>query len=156
MAKRFIAFLFSLSMVFSMLSLAVLADNEYSSEHVIYLDDGYYIVYNISENAPALQPSSTNVTRQKSGSAIGKLYDSSDTLIISLTVNGTFEYDGIKAEAISASYSYNVYSGGWTFESGNAYCDGDTAIATATFGKFLMRDKSLTVTLTCSPTGVLS
>lgn len=150
--KRIASVFLALILVLSCVSFSVMAD---TNENVVYLDDGYYIVYTVVENRD-MQLNSSDATRTKTGSAIGRLYDRNDKLMASATVRGTFKYDGTSAEAVSSSYDYDIYASGWSLESGTSYCEGDTAFADVTFAKFLARDMRLIVTLTCSPTGVLS
>ena len=94
--------------------------------------------------------------RTISGRNVSSLYSASDELIANVTVRGTFEYDGRRAEAIRSSYDYEIFAGGWSFDSGRSYFEGATATAEVTFSRFLARDTTVIVTLTCSPNGVLS
>lgn len=59
--KRVVSSLLALIAVFSCLSIAAFAD-----DNVVYLDDGYYIVYEVEEDV-VLQPNSVNETRVVSG-----------------------------------------------------------------------------------------
>lgn len=131
------------------------ADNTAVDSYTVNLEDGYYIVCTVYET-PSVQTYNASATRVKSGNTTAYLYDNNDERIASATVYGTFEYDGSRAEAISARYSYDIYNSAWSLDSGRAYCDGATAVADVTFGKFLAKDLELIVTLTCSPDGVLS
>ena len=152
--KKVLSIVLALSIALSLALVPAFADDSVK-EYTVSLDDGYYIIYTVYEHKE-IQSASANAVHTKSGSAIGRLYSSSDEVLASATVNGTFEYDGKTSEAVRASYSYEVFAPGWSFDSGNAYCDGDTAVAKVTFSRFLAGSHSLTVTLTCSPDGVLS
>ena len=92
------------------------------------------------------------------------MYDDGSYIIITIEdhrllwvfrVHGTFVYDGVSASATGSSYSYDIYNDGFLFIDGNASHSGATATATGSF-KRLLFPNSVTVSLTCSPTGVLS
>lgn len=154
--KKFVSLFAVLCIIFSMTGIAVYADADNAvDQEIIYFDDGSYIVKTIyQDNVPATR--SANVVRTTSGHATVDAYNTFGKLILSLSVYGTFEYDGTTAEATAASCRYDIVQSGWTCTASNAYCSGPTAYATATFEAFLASDINGTVTLTCSPTGVLS
>ena len=144
-------FLFSLSFVPTVNA----AEPEKSNTEIVYLDNGYYCVFETIEGEAQAIARSTTYT--KSGSRTAKMYNSSDELLVSLTVHGSFSYNGATATATSASYTYSIEKNSWKFDSGNASRSGATVTATATFKYLLIFDtETLTVSLTCSPTGVLS
>lgn len=153
--KRFVSGFLALVIILAVSITPAFADSSVVDEYLVYLDDGYYMVCTIYEDN-AIQPLSVNDVHTKSGRASANIYNSNDEVAASITVVATFEYDGKTAEAITATYGYSVYASGWEFESGSARCVGDTAIASVTFSRFLLSDVNATVTLTCSPTGVLS
>lgn len=150
--KKFVSLFLALLTVFSCFSISVLADNN----DAVYLDDGYYIIFGALEQNVVPQPNSTNETRVISAKRTGYLYNSEDELMASVTLNGTFQYDGTSAEATKATYNYHVYADDWRFGSGRSYCDGSKAIAEVQFNPINENPKVLVVSMTCSPTGQLS
>ena len=84
-------------------------------------------------------------------------YYESGSLAWTFTVYGSFSYNGSSATCTAASYTYNLSDSNWTRVSGEAYPSGSAAIA-----KGVMQKKSTgkrvypTVTLTCTPNGVLA
>ena len=66
-----------------------------------------------------------------------------------------FYYDGVTALATGANYSYDIYDDNWSFVEGSATYFRATATATGSFKRALFPN-SVTVSLTCSPNGVLS
>ena len=84
-------------------------------------------------------------------------YYVSGSLAWTFTVHGSFSYNGSSATCTAASYTYNLSDSNWTRVSGEAYPSGSAAIA-----KGVMQKKSTgkrvypTVTLTCTPNGVLA
>ncbi|HIQ86041.1 MAG TPA: hypothetical protein IAD33_00975 [Candidatus Scatomorpha gallistercoris] len=150
--KRIFSLFVAVVLVFSISIQPVQADDGPVSTEIIYLDNGVYIVSEIYK----LDINLLSGAETTSGSKINRAYDSNDNLLFTVTVNGTFEYDGSSAEATRATYNYHIYGDGWRFDGGRAYCDGATAIADVTFSKALLSDANLIVTLTCSPDGELS
>ena len=122
---------------------------------VLMYDDGSYIIITIEDHR-LLDDSSVFATKStKSGSKNYSYYDNSNQLMWVFRVHGTFVYDGVSASATGSSYSYDIYNDGFLFIDGNASHSGATATATGSF-KRLLFPNSVTVSLTCSPTGVLS
>lgn len=144
---------FAALMLILSLSFATAADYAVD-EYVVELDDGAYMVCSIYEN-PSPQALSGTI-KVKSGHLRGNIFTSDGDPVASVIVYGTFMYDGSSSEAISSSYGYEIHDDSWDFKSGSSDYEGATATATVTFEKFLRRDIVATVTLTCSPTGVLS
>lgn len=124
-----------------------------ASDSVIQLPNGMYIVSEICEEENTASLWATNQT--KSGSKTNTLYSAGGTKLASVTVRGTFTYNGSTASATNSSYSYSIYDSAWSFSSGSSSYSGATATAKCTF-KFLGLSESMTVSLTCSPTGTLS
>ncbi len=154
--KKIVPLFIAFCLFFSLAGISVNAESSQPvSQETVYSDNGFYIVKTVyQDESTALQ--SVNAVKVKSGHATIDAYNSSHELIVSLTVYGTFEYDGKSAEAVSASCSYDMVQSGWRCTSSDAYCSGSTAYATAVFKAFLAPTIDATVTLTCSPTGVLS
>lgn len=154
MKKLFSAFL-ALLIAVSSISIVSFADSNAVNEYTVYLENGYYIKYSVYIDS-TVHTNNVNAVRTISGRNVSSLYSASDELIANVTVRGTFEYDGRRAEAIRSSYDYEIFAGGWSFDSGRSYFEGATATAEVTFSRFLARDTTVIVTLTCSPNGVLS
>lgn len=147
--KKVLSLFLVLLLAFSSVSISAFAE-----DCVIYLENGYYVVRTVEE-IPAVHASSASDVRVKQGVATETYYDASDELVAIVTVYGTFEYDGSKAEAIEASYEYEEYNG-WSFQRGIAYCSGASAIASVTFENPPTLEFRAVARLTCSPTGSLS
>lgn len=122
-------------------------------EDVVYLPDGSYVITTISdENGHA---STFSTTKTKNGSKTSTVYSATGSAQYSLTVHGTFSYNGSSASARSSSYSYTDESPLWDFLNASSYCSGATATASGTF-KSSIQSKTLSVSLTCSADGTLS
>ena len=124
------------------------------SKTVTYLEDGSYLVTTVRTYADPTAPA--GAMRQVSGSKTGDLYNSYNEKLISLTVYGIFSCDGHSSQAQSASYSYTIHNMLWSLSTGGAYCEGNTACVRATFNALGTQSTTLSVSLSCSPEGVLS
>ncbi len=119
------------------------------SRRVEYLADGSYIVETIS--VPAVQVYSNTISGSKSAAC----YNSNSQHLFTVTVTGSFTYDGSSAKATSAVGSFTAYASGVTLTGNNAYTSGASAIAwaSASYQGISVRQ---TVRLTCDPNGNLS
>lgn len=123
-----------------------------------YLDDGSYIVTYL-EDSIIIQggdsPQSTTVSKAKTK----RFFDSSDNLVWSVRVKGTFQYDGTTSTCTKSEGTANSYNPIWSIISYSASKSGSTATATATARKTVgnsYTDYTRSVSLTCSPTGSFS
>lgn len=148
--KKLVSAVLLVALALSVSCLPALAYDGQERDEVIYLDDGYYMIVSVNEEQPLTRAS------VKSGSKVGNLYNGRDELVAVFTLRGTFTYNGRIAEATSASCSYSIKVSGWKCTASDAYYKGDTAYGEATFEKFLLPDAIAYLTLTCSPSGVLS
>lgn len=121
---------------------------------VIYLDNGFYLVTTLRTYVSPAAPA--GAVAQVSGSKTADLYSASYDKLCSLTVDGIFSFDGRNAKALSANYSYAIYNVLWGFSDGSSCCEDNTAYATATFNRIGILPTNLSVSLSCSPEGVLS
>lgn len=148
--KRFLAVLFSVLFVCMVLPVPKTQGEEV---YIEYLEDGSYFVTTIAYE-PTRSASSRTATKTRS------YYSSSNVLLFSLTVHGTFRYDGSTSTCTDASFTYQIYDDSWHFKSGTASKSGATATASATFVNKLLgitiATKTLTPTLTCDKNGELS
>ncbi len=117
-----------------------------------YLPDGSYYITTIEEYPIALMSSQQQKAEVKTVAG----YNNKGKKQYSLTVKGVFTFDGNTSKAVSASYEFTTEAF-WSFSDGSTKCSGNTATATGTF-KYLMffQATTVTVSLSCSPTGVLS
>lgn len=121
---------------------------------ITYYDDDSYVITTI--NYAAARSAST-IT----GSKTSTYYRSDGIKAFSLTVYGTFSYDGTsQAVCTNASYSHNIYQNDWSLKSASATKSGNTATATGTFIRkelgITVDTKTRTVNLSCDRSGNLS
>lgn len=118
-------------------------------------EDGSYIVTILDhvEHVAIAQESRANTVE---GTKTSRYYNSSNELMWTFSISGTFQYNGTTAKALASDYTYEIYDSTWSFKSAEAHCSQDYAEATGNFKHLLIFSQSVTVTLTCSPHGVLS
>lgn len=133
---------------------ALAADYSESMQTVVYFEDGSYLITTIVVSTQSVM-SERGTVSTKSGTKHHDYYNSSRELTWTFRVHGTFTYDGCSAEATFADYSYDIFDSVWSFNSANASCSGATATATGSFTRAVIPN-SVSVSLTCSPKGVLS
>lgn len=116
-----------------------------------YLDNGDYIETIISEES---------LTRGTKTASKTKNYKNDNGEVMwSVTVRGTYTYDGVVALCTSCTHSTSTSSSVWTIKSSSSSRSGNTATANATAtlkAGFISKDYSMSVKLSCSPDGTLS
>ena len=121
-------------------------------------EDGSYFQVTIME------PSSDAVrraTNTKTGSKVYNYVDSNHKSLWTITVKGSFTYNGSTSKCTNSSVSVKFYVSNWTVSGAKAWKSGSTAYASAQ-GKMknvlgqTTRTVNKQVSLTCSPSGKLS
>lgn len=151
--RQFTLLVFALLFTSSLLAPAFAA--EPVNRQVQKFEDGSYIVVTIEYDQEQDGISLLAGDSVTSGTKKYIFCDSSDKELWEFRVHGTFSYNGVTASAIGASYSYDVYDSSWSFVKASVARSGATVTATGTF-KWLLFPNNVTISLTCSPTGVLS
>ena len=132
--------------------------NSSSSKIVIEtFDDGSYIE-SITEELPCISTLST--TSKKKGQKTYLYKNNSGKTLWSVTVIGTFTYNGTSAKCTSSSVSTTCPNTNWKISSKSASKSGATASATASAKQYqnhlYLKTITKTVKLTCSKTGKFS
>ena len=153
--KRIIAFMICISLMFSVFLTNAAATDTYKTvaiEKNLLEDGSYYItVIQVQENSVTCRGTST-----KNGTKSRSYYSATDELQFTVSVWGSFTYNGTTATATDSSSSYSITNSSWSFVSGRSFAADNRAVATCTFHLSNVGNKTYTVTLSCSPTGVLS
>lgn len=130
---------------------AVSASKE-TNTTIEYLDNGDYIETIITwEESPTRS--------SKTASKTSNYKNSDGDIMWSVTVRGTFTYNGTTSSCTACSHSTTAPASSWTIKSASSSKSGNTATANAvaTFKTLLItKDYSMSVSLTCSPNGTLS
>ncbi len=151
--KKTITLILTLALCFTLWTPpALAAGSSYEailSETRIDFEDGSYCIEIVKELHTNARSS------EKSGSKTATYYSSSGEDIFSITVSGTFTYDGSSAEATSSEATVHIFDSSATFVRKTSSYSGSTAKATGTV-RYSSSDITKTVSLKCSATGVLS
>lgn len=118
-------------------------------QRIDFEDGGYCIWETALESYGAVSPNQT------SGQKTAIYYNGSDEKIFSVTVYGTFTYNGTSASATSAEAYVAIYDAGTEYVTSSASTRGGTASASGTV-KYNSITYTLPVSLTCSKNGALS
>lgn len=121
--------------------------------NITYLENGYYIITTDMDYAPR---SANTVSRGRTNT----VYNADDEKLYSITLNATFTYNGTSATCTSATPTAKVYATTWKNVSKTATKSGNKCTAQGVFSQYYnghtIDTDSISVSITCSPTGVLS
>lgn len=123
-----------------------------------YLENGDYIETIITDFRESGLVSTAS-TSSKTGAKTKNYKNSAGTVLWSVTVKGTFSYNGSTSTCTSCSHSTTSPGTYWSIKSSSHSKSGNTATAKATATHTTSagsKDYSMSVTLKCSATGVLS
>ncbi len=154
----------TLTLIFALISctvfcISVSAATEKSETTIEYLENGDYIEIIISDASydnGAISPLSTNtITKTKT-----KYYKNSNgTILWSVSVTGTFTYNGTNSSCTSCSHRTTAPASSWSIKSASHSKSGNTATAKATATQTTStgkKDYTMSVTIKCSAKGVVS
>jgi len=153
--KRLILITLAIAMLLIFPMSTYAAPTNASTFETTVFKDGSYIVTTISE-ALLLRGTAALPLSVKTGTKTVSYYSAANTLEWTFSVNGTFSYDGTTAAATSSSSSCSIYVSGWICNDRTAWYSGNMAYASATFKYINLLTKNTSVSLSCSPSGVLS
>lgn len=152
--KRLFVFLICVLLLGNAFALPVAAAETIDNQQIIIsqtvqdLGNGNYFVETIY--VPNVQLYSNSKTGTKTAE-----YIASGTTIYTISVTGTFTYDGITSDATSALCAIATHVSGASILSRNAYTSGASAIASGSIS-YIGVTLQKTVTLTCDKDGNLS
>ena len=110
------------------------------------LENGVECTTTVYEYPSTTRPSTRN-------GSLTRDYSYRGVTVASVVLYGSYTYNGISATANSASSAHSVASA-WSYSNESVWCDGASAHLTATVSGAVTFTVSLS--LTCSPSGVLS
>ena len=151
--------IFIISLIFTLIICSVFCipanatETAQTTTTIEYLDNGDYI-----ETIITYYETNARVAT-KSGSKTANHKNSDGDIMWSVTVNGTFTYNGTTSSCTSVSRSTSAPGTNWSIKSSSCSKSGNCASATATAtckGVLTSRDYTVTVNLYCSPYGILS
>lgn len=153
--KHSFIFIFLLSVLFSPIS--VYANDTILSSQKEYLENGdYFEITTIEHDTNSFFATSKTITASRTA----KYVTSSGKVCWSVTVTGTFTYNGSTSKCTASKVSAISNNSNWRIASKNSSRCGNTASATATAnlykGSKIIKTATKTVTLSCSKNGTLS
>lgn len=153
--KKIISLLSVILMIAVLCPNTAFADEKIVTDRYIeYLDDGCYIVTELTESTITTFAAKT-VSKSKSA----HYYDGNDKEW-TVTLNATFSYTGSSATCTSAKTSYTIYNDKWKVTSAVPSKSGNKATGAFTVKKYTLgipvKTVNKTLTITCSNTGVCS
>ena len=159
--KKFFIYLLTLLLILQTTSSVTYARSDSVSYTTrTYLEDGYYIVTTLTTNSPRSSISTYASTYSKTASRTTNVYNSSNQILWSVKVIGTFTYGNGSAQCTKADVDVKSYNSYWKLSNVSAARSGATAYASATGKKIIngivMQTINRSISITCSPTGELS
>lgn len=156
--KRIFSLLLSLIVIFSVFTITAYADDSVENSRVIseeieYYEDGSYAVITlVEEDCNTLARAASTKTTYKSYT-----YRNNDGDVLwAAKLTATFSYTGSSATCTSAKTSYSISKSSWKCSKNTASKSGRTAKGDFTFKKLLLISKSVTISISCSNSGVIS
>ena len=132
---------------------AVSAQDRTISPDIIYLEDGGYILIEITNEhsiTRAVATKNKHYTR----------YNGDDEMLWKITLTGSFTYNGTTASCTSSSCTVTIYSDAWYTDSKTAWASSNTAYATVEMGRKMLgvtvRRETVDLALTCDKNGNFS
>lgn len=156
--KKFLSLLISFILIFSVLTCPVSAENNYTivSETTECLENGYYLVttFVVEDNDV------TRATSSKTGSKTVVLYNEDKEAMVTMKLTATFSYTGSSATCTNVSPTFTVHNSYWRVTKSTGTKSGNKGIGEFTAKHYWLgivtQTKDITITITCSNTGVLS
>ena len=154
--KKIVSTLLTISFFFLLISMDSYAVSRSNVEKKTVNGQSYYIETTIVERTPLLQMANRGSSKSKTATKTTNVRDNKGNILWSVSITGTFSYNGNSAQCTSCSHQTST-SSNWTIISSSSSCSGNSATATATarrsgLGNF---DMTESVTITCSSSGVI-
>lgn len=162
MNRKFITLLVALLLVCSCNILPVQASTPTTTTTTTIepLDNGYYYETTITDAEPTDALVSRGSNNYTTKTKTTQLKNSSGTVLWSVSITATFYYNGTIAQCTSCTPSAKAYDSFWTIKSVTSSKSGNsataTAVATRTGVSGATQDTTKSVTITCSPKGIVS
>ncbi len=157
--RRFCLFAVSALLILSLLTGPALAaepprsspsaSGELIREDTVVLDDGWTVV-------TRLYVSDSRELHQKTASKTSDYYSPAGEQAASITISGTFVYDGSTVSVYSKSLTNLATYNGWRFSLSSFSSSGGTVTLTGTLKKALFLLQSVSMSLSCDANGNIS
>lgn len=132
-------------------------DTIHTNSTIEYLDDNSYFKTDTYMDLSDIATYSSSKTR--TGSKTKTYYSSDDKKLWSITVTGTFTYNGSSSKCTSCSGTKSTYSDSWKVDITSKSKSGNTSLVKAVgklyFKNHVVKSISQEVSLKCKPNGTL-
>lgn len=124
------------------------------------LDNGYYIETILTQNSTLPDRASILATSTKSGKKTAYCKNADGDVMWSISVHGTFTYNGTTSKCTAVSMSKTISNSNWTVSDTSSSKSGNTCKATGTgtlkASGVVIQSITKTITLKCAADGTLS
>ena len=149
MKKLLTLFLATLMVIMAVPAGAVSSTEVYRETEIIHTEDGDIEVETILTIHDSLFRANARTASKT------KTYTASGNTIAEVTLTATFRYDGSTVSVTNTDSSYSTYDG-WSYKNESISTSGGTATLTAKLTKLLHTNVSVSVSMTCTPSGSIS
>lgn len=160
MNRKLTIFFMVLLLICSYNPLLVKASTPTTTSTIELLDNGYYYETIITDEATADTLVSRGSNNYTTKTKTTQLKNSSGTILWSVSITATFYYNGTIAQCTTCTPSAKSYDSFWIIKSVTSSKNGNsataTAVATRTGVSGATNDTVKSVTITCSPKGIVS
>ncbi|MCI8869390.1 MAG: hypothetical protein HFF39_02415 [Lawsonibacter sp.] len=149
--KRSFSFIMVLALLMGIIMLPghALESEIFRETETIFVEGiGYLEIETVITRAPVFTRSGVGYDKSISVRNSGRI-------IATVTLDASFGYDGSRAWVNSASATHSTNSG-WSYGGESISKSGGTVTLTATLSKPLYNDIPVSISITCSPSGVIS
>ena len=156
--KKLLSVFLAVIIIFSTLTVSVFASDDeiVISETTEQFEDGSYLIVTLTEE----KSSNLRATSTKTGSKTFTLYNSNDEKLLVMKLTATFSYTGSSATCTNVAPTFTVYNSNWRVTKSTGTKSGNKGIGDFTAKQYVLNvpinTKDVTITITCSNTGVLS
>ncbi len=160
MNRKLTIFFMVLLLICSYNPLLVKASIPTTTSTIELLDNGYYYETTITDAKPTDTPIFRGSNNYTTKTKTTQLKNSSGAVLWSVSITATFYYNGTIAQCTSCTPSAKAYTSTWSIKSVTSSKNGNSATATAVATKAgvsgATQDTTKSVTITCSPKGIVS
>lgn len=122
--------------------------------------DGCYAIIQLSETAQSSSNATMAATQTKSGTKGYKFYNANNVLLWDVSITGTFSYSGSTSTCTSVTKSTSIIDGNWKVTAESCSKSSNKALGSFTVKRYTLlipvQTENVSLTLTCSASGVLS
>ena len=155
--KKLIATVLALLLALTAFTTSASAISAQPVDGLYYMEEEIVL---LSDPQAAESVAGSRAAQTVSGSKHNHFYNANGVKLWTVTVTGTFSYDGSSATCTSVSKSYTIYDSAWKVTDESCSKSGNKAMASFTVKRYVLlipvQTENVSLTLTCSANGTLS